>query len=567
MSERSSLDILKDKWSVAWSDAVRLWSPYVQLRNPIFCETEKQEAAEGLTSSFAMIRLNDFSVVLSLRQIIKNGLEGFPLEIMAHEAGHHVYCPADLADLGRMIGRIQSAIPGYTQHASMIGNLYGDLLINDRLYREHNLRMDEVYKKIIDPASDRFWNFYMRTYEILWALPEQTLTTVQVETETSGDAILAARIIRNFSRDWIRGAGEYAAVCYRYLLESSEPDSKIGLWMDAAEPGDGTTIPAGLAAIDDDEEASGALPGELKDKAALPVSAGKGRAGANYREPFQYGQILRAMGIDLSDREIAARYYRERAIPYLIKFPSRELPESVDPLPEGLAEWESGSPVEDLSLFDSMIKSPVLIPGYTTVERIQGTSRGSEPEREPVDLDIYIDSSGSMPDPAVNTSYLTLAGAVICLSALRSGSRVQATLWSGTNQFMMTNGFVRNENEIMEILTGFYGGSTAFPIHVLRDTYADRKPGSRKVHILVISDDGVTTMFDTDEKGNNGKDIAVMALRKCGAGGTFALNIYQMNKELKEAAGMGWDIYPVTDWEELMKFSRDFVKKHYGGKK
>jgi hypothetical protein len=567
MSERSSLDILKDKWSDAWNDAVRLWSPYVQLRNPIFCETEKQEAAEGLASSFAMIRLNDFSVVLSLRQIIKNGLENFPLEIMAHEAGHHVYCPADLADMGRMIGRIQSAIPGYTQHAAMIGNLYGDLLINDKLFREHGLRMDEVYKKIKDPASDRFWNFYMRTYEILWALPEQTLTTVQVETETSGDAILAARIIRNFSRDWIKGAGEFASVCYRYLLESSEPDSKIGLWMDAAEPGDGTTIPAGLTAVDGDDEVSGALPGELQDKAPQPVSAGKGRGGANYREPFQYGQILRAMGIDLSDREIAARYYRERAIPYLIKFPSRELPESREPMPEGLAEWEAGSPVEDLSLFDSMIKSPVLIPGYTTVERIEGTSKGSEPEREPVDLDIYIDSSGSMPDPAVNTSYLTLAGAVICLSALRSGSRVQATLWSGTNQFMMTNGFVRNEKEIMEILTGFYGGSTAFPIHVLRDTYADRKPGSRRVHILVISDDGVTTMFDNDEKGNSGKAIAAMALEKCGADGTFALNIYQMNKELKEAAGMGWDIYPVTDWGELMKFSRDFVKKHYGGKK
>ena len=563
MAVDGAMDKLKDQWSAAWNDAVRIWSPYVKLRNPVFCETEKQEKAEGLTSSFAMIRLNDFSVVLSLRQIIKNGLEDFPLEIMAHEAGHHVYCPADLTDLGRMLGRIQSAIPGYTQYASMIGNLYGDLLINDRLFRCHGLRMDKVYIKIKDSTGGRLWNFYMRTCEILWALPEGTLTSGKVETETSGDAILAARIVRNFSREWIKGSGEYAAVCYRYLLESAEPDTKISLWMDAVQPGDGTTIPAGLAEIDGDEPLEGSLPGELNSQGSKHVS----NPGSNYREPFQYGQILRAMGINLSDREIAARYYRERAVPHLVKFPERAMPESLEPIPEGLKEWEAGAPVEDLSWFDSMLRSPVMIPGYTTVERIEGTSKGSEPAKEPVDLDIYIDSSGSMPDPVVYTSYLTLAGAVICLSALRSGSRVQATLWSGTDEFMVTKGFVRNEKEIMEILTGFYGGCTAFPIHILRDTYNDRKPGSRKVHILVISDDGVTTMFDKDEKGNDGKEIAARALGKCGAGGTFALNIYGMNDELRTAEIMGWDIYPVTDWEGLMKFSRDFVKKHYGGKK
>jgi hypothetical protein len=119
----------------------------------------------------------------------------------------------------------------------------------------------------------------------------------------------------------------------------------------------------------------------------------------------------------------------------------------------------------------------------------------------------------------------------------------------------------------MAILTGFFGGATAFPIHVMRETYIKRKPGSRKVHILVISDDGVTTMFDKDEKGNNGRDIAIAALRECGGGGTFALNIYNMNDELRMAEKMGWDIYPVTDWEGLMKFSREFVKKHYGRKR
>lgn len=560
MADSATIKRIKEQWLSAWENAVTLWSPYAQLRQPLLCETSQMAEQEGLSSSFAMIRLTDYSVVVSMAQVIKLGLEEFPMEILAHEAGHHVYCPADLTDLGRVIGRIQGAIPGYEQHAPMIANLYEDLLINDRLFREHHLKMDKVYEKVKSGYADKFWNFYMRTYEILWALPAQRLTVGPVDTETEGDAILASRVVRNFSREWIRGSGEFASICYRYLLESGTPQSKADIWLDAAEPGDGKTIPSGLAQGDPDEAAPGSLPGELRK----PGEGNGSGSGSSYREPYQYGQILRAMGIDLSEQEIAARYYRERAIPYLIKFPSVEMPESEEPLPEGVKEWEAGDAFENLSLFDSLLKSPVLIPGYTTVERTTGTSKGKEPATEPVDLDIYIDSSGSMPDPTVNTSYLTLAGAVICLSALRSGSRVQATLWSGTNEFIKTEGFVRNEKEIMAILTGFFGGATAFPIHVMRETYMNRKPGSRKVHILVISDDGVTTMFDKDEKGNSGRDIAVKALKNCGGGGTFALNIYSMNSELKEAEKMGWNIYPVTDWEGLMKFSREFVKKHYG---
>lgn len=560
MADSAAIKRIKEQWLSAWENAVALWSPYVQLRLPLLCETSQMAEQEGLSSSFAMIRLTDYSVVVSMAQVMKLGLQDFPMEILAHEAGHHVYCPADLTDLGRVIGRIQGAIPGYEQHAPMIANLYEDLLINDRLFREHHLKMDKVYEKVKSGNADKFWNFYMRTYEILWALPAQRLTVGPVDTETEGDAILASRVVRNFSREWIRGSGEFASICYRYLLESGTPQSKADIWLDAAEPGDGKTIPSGLAQVDTDEAAPGSLPGELRKSGEVKGSG----SGSSYREPYQYGQILRAMGIDLSEQEIAARYYRERAIPYLIKFPSVEMPESEEPLPEGVKEWEAGDAFENLSLFDSLLKSPVLIPGYTTVERITGTSKGKEPATEPVDLDIYIDSSGSMPDPTVNTSYLTLAGAVICLSALRSGSRVQATLWSGTNEIIKTEGFVRNEKEIMAILTGFFGGATAFPIHVMRETYMNRKPGSRKVHILVISDDGVTTMFDKDEKGNSGRDIAITSLKNCGGGGTFALNIYSMNNELKEAEKMGWNIYPVTDWEGLMKFSREFVKKHYG---
>ena len=49
------------------------------------------------------------------------------------------------------------------------------------------------------------------------------------------------------------------------------------------------------------------------------------------------------------------------------------------------------------------------------------------------------------------------------LFAIWVGSRVQATLWSGARQFETTKGFVSDERRILQILTGYLGGGTAFP--------------------------------------------------------------------------------------------------------
>ena len=50
-----------------------------------------------------------------------------------------------------------------------------------------------------------------------------------------------------------------------------------------------------------------------------------------------------------------------------------------------------------------------------------------------------------------------------------------------------------------------YVAPASFPIHVLRETHATRNKATRAVHILVISDDGVSTMFDNDEQGRSSR--------------------------------------------------------------
>lgn len=567
------LERLIADWEALYPECLKLWSMFTRLRLPVFCRDRGEAKKEELLGSFAQIRLTDHRIILDMQYVLSLGLGDFGREIMGHEIGHHVYCPADLSDYGRMIARMRRSLPGHEDLAPFIGNLYTDLLINDRLFRTHGLKMDRIYSKLKQGSGDKLWNLYMRIYEILWALPKMTLAAYEIPDEMEGDARLACDLVRAFAREWIKGSGRFAAICLPYIIDNEHDKTREYLkpWIDTRSPGGSDALPEGLTGMDegeDDDSLHPVLDGEDAKKKKSPGQTDKspGRSDGNYREPYEYGELLKAMGIKISEREAAMRYYRERAIPHLIPFPVQETPQSREPLPEGLDVWDISSPLERIDWIETGLRSPVVIPGLTTLERHYGVDSGGAPDAEPVDLDLYVDSSGSMPNPQYVTSYLTLAGTIIALSALRSGSRVQATLWSGTGQFETTKGFTSREEEILAVLCGFFGGATAFPIHVLRDTYSERSPRTRRVHILIISDEGVDTLYSVDEKRNKGYDIAGMALKNSRHGGTMVLNLYRPWKDIPDlvkAAAQGWDVYRVTGWDELVDFSRSFVKRHY----
>jgi len=584
---RAQLKSIHSQWTDAWPQALNVWSKFTRLRLPNLCLTAKEAHQEGLSGSFAMIRLQDQSVVVSLPDIAANHLENYPVEILAHEIGHHVLAPATLTDHARMIARMRWALPTVEHHASMVANLYSDLLINDRLQRGAGLRMSEIYKAISSTdQGGAVWSLYMRIYEILWSLERGSLGGGKADDRIEGDALLGARLIRSYARDWLDGAGRFAALLLPHLLEDQKSSNLIERLLDTQNAGSGG-YPGGLVDEEAGEREGAIHPARDPNLSDLPENGTQDPDGANTepqanesnqpargqaREPFQYGEILRASGVDISDHDVAVRYYEERARPYLIPFPSRRLPESTDPLPEGLEPWTIGDALDATDWLQSVIQSPHVIPGLTTVQRVWGTAEGHEPKREPLDLDLYVDSSGSMPDPQRITSYPALAGAILCLSALRSGARVQATLWSGAHQFTTTPGFVRDLDVVLRVLTGYFGGGTQFPIHVLRDTYKNRPTHAHAAHIMVISDDGVSTMFDKDEEGNSGWDIARSALDNARGGGTLALNLYEgwekspgPYETIRRARDeQGWQVYRVTTMDELVEFARQFSKLRYG---
>ena len=584
----ATLKALRDQWQAAWPEALAAWSKFTRLRPPSLCLTAGEARHEGLTGSFAMIRLHDQAVIVSLPEVNACGVEKFAVEVLAHEVGHHVLAPATLTDHTRMIARMRWALPTVEQHAPMVANLYTDLLINDRLQRSAGLHLAEVYRTLGGRGGGgAVWALYTRIYEILWSLERGSLGGGQTDDRLEGDAWLGSRLVRSFARDWLEGSGRFAALLLPHLLEDQKSAKLIEKLLDTRNAATGGN-PAGLVEEETGEREGAVhpaadpslsdLPGE-EDGELRAVGTSKPSdvpqnlpARGQAREPFQYGEILRAAGVDISDHDAAVRYYRERARPHLIPFPSRRAPESTDPLPEGLEPWDIGHALDDADWFQSVLQSPRVVPGMTTVQRVWGTAEGREPQRVPLDLDLYVDSSGSMPNPQHLTSYPALAGAILCLSALRAGARVQATLWSGKNQFTSTDGFVRDGEAILRVLTGFFGGATAFPIHVLRDTYATRRRDARPAHVLVISDDGVSTMFDRDERNHSGWDIAATALRQAGGGGTFVLNLPESWEsasgayaEIRRARDeRGWQVYRVASLEELVGFARQFSRLRYG---
>ena len=572
-----------DLWRAAWPEALAVWSRFTRLRDPRLCETGVGAAREGLAGAFAMIRLVDKSVVIDLEAIAALSLDDHAVEILAHEIGHHVLAPASATDSFRLIARLRRALPTLERHAPMVANLYTDLLINDRLQRQAGLDIAGVYRRMAareGGARSRLWMLYVGIYESLWGLEKGTLGGPRGDAEMEGDAWLGARLIRVYARDWMAAAARFATLLLPYLAEDAEADAALRRLHDTRSAAQGAE-PSGAQVVEADEADGAVHPSRdpaitgvpVEDApAAEPLPADIARRGAGQaREPFDYGEILRAAGLTLSDEEIAVRYYRERALPLLVPFPVRPGTTSDEPQLEGVEPWSLGDPLDEIDWLSTAAQSRVVVPGVTTVRRTYGREAGPPGKPEPIDLDLYVDSSGSMPDPRRATSFLTLAGTVIALSALKAGSRVQATLWSGKQQWMGTDGFVRDEAAILRILVGYYGGATAFPIHRLRDTFAGRRATDRPVHVLMISDDGITTMFDTDERGASGWDVAAAALAKARAGGTMALNLWSglpadhpVARDLARARDeQGWDIHSVAAMDDLVAFARDFAKRRY----
>ncbi|MBK7772786.1 MAG: hypothetical protein IPI43_01410 [Sandaracinaceae bacterium] len=552
-----SLESLREAWLAAWPEASTVFSRFTRLRSPILCMSADEEKREGLVGSFAMIRLTDLSVVISLPQIQNRGLEGFAKEILAHEVGHHVHAPGNLRDQGRLLARIRYGLGGDLHaHAPMAANLYADLLLNDRLARSAGLNMAGVYAALRVPDPDPLWTLYMRTYERLWGLKTGTLGRTDLSATIERDADLSARIVRIFRSSWLEGASSFARILREYLLQAARDGKapQLGDWLDTTMSHGGDEIPDGLVEDeafggkteggmpvhpsedpsiagdasgaggaeagegDDDGEGEGEgedgkpTSGAHKGSARGPGGVSKGGAGLPDRRPMtrspaEYVDIMKALAVKRDPRDVVIHYYKELARGRLIPFPAELQTRAGDPLPEGLELWEPGSSLERIDWVQTLLRSPVVT-----------------------------------------------ARAMVCLSGE----------WHGQGTFRETPGFVRDERVLLGTLTDYLGTGCSFGLPRLQQTFVVPGPFVRKTHILIVSD---SDLFREIDGTVGGWDTLAQAVKNAGGGATAALNLSTQTAGyepfLAKLRAAGVEPHAVSNEAQLVEFARAFARKTY----
>lgn len=587
---------LVDRWSQAWPAALECWGPSLRLAAPVFLT---DLSPPGSDSSFAWFDLSEVRATIDLRVVVSLGIDDVPLPVLAHEIGHHVLAPADATGRARIVERCRRGLVDRPEHASLMSNLWTDLLINDRLHRRHGLDLTAPYVASRrrsedaaapagptpqspplgasghDPAS--FFDVYLRTYELLWSLARATLVTKPRDEELELDARLLARHARVFARDAVGGAAGFAALMRRWLPErDSDGAGRIAGPCHVSDDGrsapdvaeddalaDPVVHPALDPRVNPQAPTGVADEGPAADVSITPSPADGTGQGFG---PSDLAELYTAL---LLGRDAAVDWYAARARRHLVPFPTEVDPLTSEPELQGLETWQLGDDISDIDWLGTATRSATVLPGLTTQRRVVERAEADEPNERPVDLDLYVDSSGSMPNPRGLVSPAVLGGAVLVLSALRVGARVRVTSWSSPGQVSSNGEFSRDREAAMAALLTYHGGGTSFPLAQLaaahRVTSGASRSGpleSRKCHIAVISDDGVSSLFGQGQPAELA-GAAHRALEHAAGGGTLVLQVSPA--QIEQALTMAGDyaVIAVQTPDDIVGFAKEFARRHW----
>jgi len=476
-----------------WEQARARWSQSLLLTAPV-----DDPHADGL----ARLNLRTREIQVNGALITKAGLLDSMEAILAHEVGHHVRYPGTFATHTRMLLLERSLIPIEGYSAS---NLFTDLMINEHLGRQPHTRLElaRIYGAL---SRDQDWQldpafaFYLTIYEELWALPpfdlvgeggpsfELAYPGCRAEAQLLGQRLF--RLGPNIYTQFLF----FLSVLTRYLepKKGEHPESQDPCKCDRGAPGP--------------DDWADALEPNAAERAAIAEARRQewiskedyDRVGGESAFERRIGG-LPGHGTDDASQvpEVMAAYYRLTAERYLFRPPSqRVLGERV--VPSTLEEWEPGESTHDIDWPATLSRhGPVLGRATPLVRERLPDYEGLEVEMWQPRMEIYLDISGSMPDPRTTRNAMTLAAQILTMSAIRAGGWVRVLLYS--QEFVRYWDWCRSEIEISRFLMHYIGGGTRFPFEVLDasiEECCDRQPVR-----VVISDADFDHNYKTADRG------------------------------------------------------------------
>jgi hypothetical protein len=497
----------------------------------------------------ARIDLGTRQIGLNGGEIARRGLWDCLEAILAHEIGHHVRYPATLAVSARMRLLERSLIPieGYS-----LVNLFADLLINEHLGADPGLR-GELCRVYATFADGREWErdpaflFYLTVYEELWQRERGELLGGAFR-EFSGaypdhraDAQLLAQELFHM------GPNVYTQLLYFVSIVGRYIEPRLG---DKPESGDPYGCGCGEPSPDD---WAGALTPTAREREAIRRALESGWISAEQAAGMTDAidrriHALPGSGTDDAERvpEIMAAFYRQQAERFLLRPPAqRTLGEAV--VPTTLEEWEPGDPAAAIDWLATLVQRGDRLGAALPLRR----ERIADYEGHDVPLwrprtEIYLDVSGSMPDPRSTINAMTLAAQILTVGTVRAGGWVRALLYSGDHVSYWS--WCRSEVEISRFLMHYIGGGTCFPFPTLAESV--EQCGREQPIRIIISDSD----FDANylERTENARVFAEAAARSA----PLVMLLHLPNPErIREYERAGAKIVPVTLMDDFPRMA------------
>ena len=449
----------------AWPKAQAFWSRFLLLGAPV----------DGTASgSVAQIDLGTRQVSLDLTLIRKKGLCDCLEGILAHEVGHHVRYPGTLAVHARMRMLERSLLP-FKEYT--LTNLFTDLMINDALRPQFEEQLCRVYKSFTGDGNwkaDPPFVFYLAVYEERWGREPGSLMSATCEAEFAtaypGYRAEAQVLGQNL---FALGPNVYTQFLYFVSVVA-----KYAMLKGEQEPTAADPYACGCGEPTPDDWADAITP-DGREREAIRRARNEGWISKEMAERMTDAEasdrrVATLPGFDEADAtrvpEVMAAYYRQQAERYFLK-PPPQLRMGEATTPTTIEEWEPGDAIRDIDWTATLLQRGALLGAALPLKRQKvAEAEGWEVPLWQPRVEIYLDVSGSMPDPRVTRNPMTLAAQVLVTGAIRAGGWARATLYSTAP--VQYREWCRSETELSKFLMHYIGGGTEFPFHLLRDSVA-----------------------------------------------------------------------------------------------
>ena len=464
--------------ATAWQTARDHWAEPILLSPPV----------DDPKVPLALIDLTDRRVHINLKKIRAHQLDHCIVAILAHEVGHHLRWPKDLATYARLTVVERSLIPLDGFAAS---NLFTDLLINERLGHTFQAELAAVYRALgpysVPKAKSDVFTFYLTIYEELWQLPAGALVGPDAATELHArhpayraEAHILSETLFQLGPDLHTQFIYFLSILMRYIEADAEQAlANLGCQCNA-EP----TADDWARAIDSDHRVSRALARALREGwlSKDQVDRLGGDNSFERRIASLPGQMTGAAD---AVPEIMAAWYRLTAEKYLLRpAPQRRWGEAV--VPTDVVPWEPGEPLTGIDWTATLsAKGDQLGAAEPLLRSVLADEEGLEHPHWQPRLEVYLDVSGSMPDPRRERNAMTLAAQILVTGTVRAGGWVRALLYSSDMPVKYWD-WCRSSTEMSRFLMHYIGAGTDFPFGILADSTEEtlRDPPIR----VVISD-------------------------------------------------------------------------------